>query len=115
MASNHEIGVFHLPSLDAIIPSMKPEEFSHYVDSQLKQGIPREALTNNLLAGGWSKEQIDVAFKGHDERLHKQLTTPDRKAYIIRDIIFWILFLIAIFVAFLFFLGDPALVPPPQA
>jgi hypothetical protein len=90
---------------------MRPEEFTHYVDEQLRLGTPKGALMNNLLAGGWTKEQIEKAFAQHDRRIHTDLTTPDGRAYVIRDLIFWILFLLAVFGAFLFFLGDPALAP----
>lgn len=91
---------------------MKPEEFYHYVDAQLKEGTPNGALRNNLLAGGWTKEEIEKAFELHDKRIHNDLTAPGSRAYIIRDIIFWVLFLLVMIMAFLFFLGDPGLVPP---
>lgn len=86
---------------------MKPEEFAHYVDSQLKQGIPRGALVNNLLAGGWTQEQIDRAFAGHDQRIHKVLSSPDRRRYILRDLLWWSMFLIVALASFLFYMGDP--------
>lgn len=87
---------------------MKPEEFSHYVESQLKQGIPRGALVNNLLAGGWSQQQIDAAFAEHDKRLHTELThKSSHHPYLVRDIIWWTIFLIVALSAFFFFMGDP--------
>ncbi len=84
---------------------MKPEEFAHYVDSQLRQGIPKDSLINNLRAGGWTQEQIDNAFAVHDNRVRKDLMPTRVHRYSTGEIIMVILLIIFILLTCLFILG----------
>jgi hypothetical protein len=84
---------------------MKPEEFAHYVDSQLHQGIPKDSLINNLRAGGWTQEQIDAAFVIHDKRVHKDLLPTHAHKYSTGEIVMVILLILFILLTCLFILG----------
>jgi hypothetical protein len=84
---------------------MKPEEFAHYVDSQLRQGIPKDSLVNNLRAGGWTQQQIDGAFAVHDSRVRKDLMPTPIHKYSTGEIIMVILLILFILLTCLFILG----------
>lgn len=84
---------------------MKPEEFTHYVDSQLRQNIPRDALVNNLLAGGWTREQIDNALALHDNRVHKELLPTRTHRFTRGEVILSIILFFVVILTILFFIG----------
>jgi hypothetical protein len=84
---------------------MKPEEFAHYVDSQLRQGIPKDSLIGNLRAGGWTEQQITDAFQAHDKRVRKELLPTHRHFYTISEVILWIVLFMVVLLTVLFYLG----------
>ena len=84
---------------------MKPEEFAHYVDSQLKQGIPRNSLISNLLAGGWTQQQIDEAFATHEKRVRKELLPTHKHFYTVGEVILCVILFLVIMMTALFYIG----------
>ncbi len=84
---------------------MKPEEFAHYVDSQLKEGIPRDSLISNLRAGGWTQQQIDEAFAIHDKRVRRELLPTHTHMYTVGEVILCIVLFIVVLLTILFYIG----------
>jgi hypothetical protein len=84
---------------------MKPEEFTHYVDSQLRQGIPRNSLIVSLQAGGWSKEQIDNAFAVHDKRVRTDLLPTHKHFYTASEVVLWVALFLVVMLTILFYIG----------
>lgn len=84
---------------------MKPEEFARYVDSQLRQDIPKSSLVNNLLAGGWTQEQIDSAFAVHEKIVRKELSPTRAHKYTKGEIVMVIMLIAFILLTCLFILG----------
>lgn len=80
---------------------MRPEEFAHYVDSQLRNAIPRNILVRNLLAGGWTQAQIDEALKYHDMLVRNELSMLKRP---VSQSILWVILILVIVAAVLFFM-----------
>ncbi len=84
---------------------MKPEEFTHYVNAQMHQGISRDALIASLRAGGWTQEQVDTAFREHDAVVRSQLSPDKRHLHRRGEIFLWILFVLVACATILFYLG----------
>lgn len=84
---------------------MKPEEFDHYVDSQLRQGIPKDSLVNNLRAGGWTEGQITSALQAHDMRVRKELAPTHRHFYTASEVILWVILSMVVLLTLFFYLG----------
>lgn len=84
---------------------MKPEEFAHYVDSQLRQDISRDALVSNLLVGGWTQEQIDNALALHDKRVRRELLPTRMHLFTLGEVILSAVLFLVIMLTALFFIG----------
>ena len=84
---------------------MKPEEFAHYIDTQLREGIPKSTLKSNLQAGGWSQEEIDHAFADHEKKVRRELLPSRFNHFSLRESILLVLLFLLVMLSILFYLG----------
>jgi len=97
---------------------MNPKILPNYIRTQLRQGVPKERLLETLRVGGWNQTDVEVAFKEVD---HEPKNTPSfdlgsiahrGPIHILRRILWALLFIVILFLAFLYYLGGEGVEVP---